>query len=59
MRQRIEDDVDAQRIGALFRKLAEEVLKFLFAFPAVAIVRVVAGNRHYPAFDSSRYLENR
>src|SRR5436309_11165200 len=50
MRHRVEDDVDPERIGALFGKLAEEVLKFLFAFPAVAVVRVVTGDGHHPAF---------
>src|SRR5215216_679356 len=47
MGHRVEDDINAKRVGALFREFMEEILEFLFAFPAISIVCVVAGDCHH------------
>ena len=49
VRHGVEDDVDAERIGLLFRELAEVVFVVTFALPAVAVVGVVADDDHHAA----------
>ncbi len=42
----VKNDVDAQRIGALFGKNLEIIVVLAFALPAVAVVGVVRGDDH-------------
>src|SRR5436190_12973154 len=46
----IKNDVDSQRIAALFRKLVKEEIVLAFTFPAIAVVAVVCRKNHEPAF---------
>jgi hypothetical protein len=48
MRHEVEDDVDAEWIGDLFRELTEEQFVLALPFPAVADVAVVNGQDHHP-----------
>src|SRR5690349_18337125 len=50
VRHRVEDDVDAERVGFFLRELAEEILELALALPAVAVVGVVADDDAEPAF---------
>ena len=48
MGHEIENDIDAERIGDFLGELAEVLLVFPLAFPAIANVTVVDGENHHP-----------
>ena len=50
MCHRVKNDVDPEWVGALFGKFAEEIGKFLLAFPTITVVGVMAGNDHDVSF---------
>src|SRR4051812_2055350 len=46
VRHGVKDDVDAERVSAFFGEFAEEIGVFLLAFPAIAVVGIMAGDNH-------------
>src|SRR5437867_11062771 len=50
VRHEVENDVDAERIGAFLREFSKEVFIFTFPFPAITVVGVVGRNDHNSAF---------
>src|SRR4030095_15635705 len=55
---RIDNDVDAERIGAFLGKLPKKILILLFAFPAIAVVGVVTGDdRIRPSWSIDRHRD--
>src|SRR5438309_8996103 len=49
IRHHVKNNVDAQRIGPLFRELTEKIFVLAFALPTIAVVCVVRGDHHDPA----------
>src|SRR5882672_5213821 len=46
----VEEDVDSERIGRLFSEMLEVIMVVAFPFPTIAVVGVVGGEHHDPAF---------
>src|SRR6185437_6966255 len=46
MGHEIENNIDAERITALFRELMEKPVVLALAFPGIAVVGIVRGNHH-------------